>query len=151
MADITLNPAFTACHGRMGNLVFVHRRGKQHVRVYAKPTNPDTPAQRERRSAFRDAVRAWQALPDTEKDSWNARARRKNRSGYNLFISRWMNGKEIQAGSGIYPAVAGIQHRCDGSGFTDSSSALSSSSLRSPSVTAPLAPGDSRIYGRGSA
>lgn len=147
MAEVTLNPIFRACHGRMGDLVHVRRYGKQHLRIYAKPANPNTPAQRERRSAFRDAVRAWQAMSDAEKDTWNALARRKRCSGYNLFLSHRLNGKDREAEGGMYPAAADTRQRGDGGHFTDSSSALSAPSLCSPSVTVPLAPVDSRIHG----
>ncbi len=44
MAKLTLNPIFMACHGRMDGLVFVRRHGKHHIRIYAKHSNPDTPA-----------------------------------------------------------------------------------------------------------
>jgi hypothetical protein len=43
IAIAILNPAFTSCHGRIGNLVFVNRYGRQYIRAYVKPHNPNTP------------------------------------------------------------------------------------------------------------
>lgn len=90
MAIVELSPAFTACRGRIGNLVMVNRYGRQYARAYVKPRNPDTPAQRAGRSAFAAAVRAWQALSDDEKRAWDLASRRKRARGYNAFISIFM-------------------------------------------------------------
>ncbi len=108
MAHLTLNVAFRELHGRMGGLVYVHRYGKQYVRIYARPSNPNTPAQRRGRNAFGEAVRAWQALTAEEKESWNDRARRKRRSGYNMFISEWMKADEGAERADLYPAPGRI-------------------------------------------
>ena len=77
-------------HGRIGDTVYVFRKGKQHTRPYVIPRNPDTPAQRARRSVFADAVRAWKELSVEEKEGLNKEACRMKRSGYNLFIGRYM-------------------------------------------------------------
>ena len=90
MAIVTLNPLFTSIHGRYGNTVFVHRRGKTHIRPYVNGHNPDTPAQSIRRTTFREAVRSWQVLSDNEKRVWNSRARGMPLSGYNHFISSFL-------------------------------------------------------------
>ncbi len=115
MAQVELKPALTACHGRMDGLVFVNRLGKQHVRMYTKPSNPNTPAQRERRGTFRDAVHAWQALPDTEKERWKAKAASRKRTGYNLFVSRFLRGgADISGQSGVEESGRGYSSSADG-------------------------------------
>ena len=91
MAHVTLNVAFRTLSGRVGDAVFYTRYGRQYMRPYVKPSNPDTPAQRARRSAFRHAVRAWQALGEEEKLQWKKVGRKRHLSGYNAFISHTMN------------------------------------------------------------
>ncbi len=95
MARVTLNVAFKSLHGKVGDAIFYQRYGKQIMRPYVAPSNPDTPAQRERRGEFRKAVHAWQALAVEEKEEWKREARRMRRSGYNLFISYYLGGTAI--------------------------------------------------------
>jgi hypothetical protein len=73
--------------GCVGTLVFYMNQGQAYARSYVVPRNPDTSAQRKRRALFADAVRAWQSLPDMQKDLWKHKARRLIMSVYNLFIS----------------------------------------------------------------
>ncbi len=87
MTRITLADEFASLYGRVGDVVIVRRWKRHYMRPYVKPANPDTAAQRERRGAFREAVKAWQALPDEQRRVWNARARKDQRSGYNAFLS----------------------------------------------------------------
>ncbi len=103
MALVALNPAFNSFHGRVGRLVFVHRHGRQYVRPYVKPRNPNTFAQRVRRHSFADAVRAWRSLPDDRKMLWNTKARRTRSNGYNGFISWYMRKGGRGEGNGGYP------------------------------------------------
>jgi len=59
MAEVFLNPAFTALSGRMGEFVFYSYDQRTFFRSYVVPRNPDTPAQRANRGLFRDAMKAW--------------------------------------------------------------------------------------------
>ncbi len=93
MSVMTLNPVFTGFSGKLGNLVFYKRLGKQCVRIHVIPRNPDTEAQRKTRASLSGAVETWQALTNEEKHFWNARGRINGRRGYNLFLSEYMNGK----------------------------------------------------------
>ncbi len=94
MAKVKLNPIFTRLSGRMGNIVFYQINGKLFARRYVVPCNPGTEKQRENRSLFTAAVKAWQSLPGEEKDRYNSIALRRKQSsnGYNLFISQYMTG-----------------------------------------------------------
>lgn len=56
------------------------------LRAYVAPANPQTPAQTLNRQRHAAATAAWQALPPEERASWNARAARQPRSGFNLFV-----------------------------------------------------------------
>jgi len=64
------------------------------LRCYREPyyitRNPRTVAQQAWRKVFGDAVRAWRDLTSEEKELYNKRAKRKNMSGYNLFISDYL-------------------------------------------------------------
>lgn len=90
MARVTLNVAFKSLQGKVGDAVFYQRYGKQLMRPYVVPSNPDTPAQRTQRGAFREAVHAWQTLTIEQREEWNGKARRVRRSGYNFFISCYL-------------------------------------------------------------
>ena len=96
MATVRLNPAFDSVHGKIGKIVHYNRNGIQCARSYAVPRNPDTPAQRENRKSFAEAVKLWQALSPEEKYRYNRNARKLRISGYNLFISLYL--KEHNAG-----------------------------------------------------
>lgn len=87
MAKIEFDSMIKSLSGRVGNFVFYMNNGNAYARRYVVPRNPDTPDQHKRRTRFADAVHAWQKLTDTEKKLWNAKARRRLMSGYNLFIS----------------------------------------------------------------
>ncbi len=87
MARITLADEFASLYGRVGDVVVIRRWGRHYMRPYVKPANPDSAAQRERRGAFREAVKAWQELPETQRIEWKRRARKEHRSGYNAFLS----------------------------------------------------------------
>ncbi len=141
MAHVTLNVAFRSLHGRVGGAVFYERYGKQFMRPYVIPSNPNTAAQRVRRCAFREAVRAWQALPVPEKGEWNDRGIRKRKSGYNLFISCYLTETTTQ------PAMTISTDRKE---VTQGRADLlrvqhNSGSLLLPAVTAPYHAG-SRVY-----
>ncbi len=76
--------------GKIGNVVFYTRRGRQCVRIHVIPRNPDTEAQRAVRSIFRDAVISWQAMSEDERYTFNHKARYLNMSGYNFYISNYI-------------------------------------------------------------
>jgi len=100
MAEVFLNPAFTALSGRAGNIVFYSYGQRTFFRSYVVPRNPGTPAQRANRGLFRDAMKAWQALSSFDRDTFSRRARRLGMTGHNLFISRYMASKMGDSGSG---------------------------------------------------
>ncbi len=91
MAVLKLSWFIVSISGRLGNIVFYMRRGTQCCRVYIKPANPDTQAQKENRGRFAIAVMSWQGLPEPEKKNYAEKARNLNMSGYNLYISEFMN------------------------------------------------------------
>jgi hypothetical protein len=80
-------------NGRAGDAVFYVRRGKQCMRTYVIPANPDTEKQKVTRNSFKDAVKAWQLLSNDEKNIFRKRTDDLDLSmtGYNLFISEYIN------------------------------------------------------------
>lgn len=69
-----------------------HRWGKviQEKLPFYTPTNPQTGPQQNWRGIFSDAVAGWQALTDEQKNQYNEKAKYKNLSGYNLYISEYL-------------------------------------------------------------
>jgi hypothetical protein len=93
MANVKLASYLTEVSGRLGNYVYYSSYGREYVRVYVIPENPDTDAQKIVRKTFGDAVRSWQSLPDEEHQKFNKKARRLNLSGYNLYISTFIKDR----------------------------------------------------------
>lgn len=85
---------FTGLSGKLGNYVFYMRNDRICARIYLVPANPRTARQQARRLKFAEAVRYWRGLDDTDRAAWNVRARKKRRTGYNLFIGEWMRRVE---------------------------------------------------------
>jgi hypothetical protein len=90
MATANTNILINSISGRIGSVVFYINRGRQCVRSYVAPRNPDTLAQRIVRRAFGEAVRSWQSMSLDEKYNYTRKARHLNMSGYNLFISNYL-------------------------------------------------------------
>ena len=90
MAGIEFNQIIKSMSGRMGNVVFYTRNGRCFARTYVKPNDPCTKKQAGRRDSFARLVTGWRETDETERDEWRQRARRKNMSGYNLYISEGM-------------------------------------------------------------
>jgi len=60
---------------------------------YYRPTNPRTVVQQSWRGIFANAITAWQGLTAVEKDLYSKKARSRGMSGYNLFISHWLQSR----------------------------------------------------------
>lgn len=90
MAKIELHPIVSSISGRIGNIVFFPRYGRQYARSYCIPANPKTELQQKNRKAFAYAVGSWQRLSLSEKAAWNKKGEKKKRSGYHLFLSGFM-------------------------------------------------------------
>lgn len=69
-----------------------HRWGKiiQEKLPFYFPTNPQTEAQQTNRQKMNNAVVAWQALTDEQKEVYNEIAKGKDLSGYNVFLSEYL-------------------------------------------------------------
>lgn len=71
----------------------VRTRFGKHVQVKEKfyfPKNPQLPDQQNWRGIFADAVAGWQGLTNEQQAIYNKKAKYKNLSGYNLYISEYL-------------------------------------------------------------
>lgn len=87
MGMVTFNAGIRAISGRIGNLVFYGRNGGTFVRAHVVPRDPKTVRQLACRKAFASLVAGWRAMDVEERHIWNERARGRNLSGFNAFIS----------------------------------------------------------------
>lgn len=68
------------------------KRETYYVLMRDNPTtNPNTEAQQTQRSKFADAVASWQGLTTEQKAYYNTLKNIGAKSGYNVFISEYMN------------------------------------------------------------
>lgn len=69
-----------------------HRWGKviQEKLPFYTPTNPQTGPQQANRQKMTDGVAAWKLLTPEQKEAYNVKAKYKNYSGYNLFLSEYL-------------------------------------------------------------
>ncbi len=102
MAKVKLHPYLRTAHGGLDGLVFYRRYGKIYIKARTIPANPRTEPQMKCRGNFGGGVKAWQVLPEEEKALYRNRAKRKKKSGYNLFMSEYLRG--IAPGSPVTPS-----------------------------------------------
>ena len=62
---------------------------------FYRPTNPQTVPQQAWRAVFTDGFNAWQALTTEQKNVWRLRAKFKRMTGFNLFMSEYLNTHKI--------------------------------------------------------
>ncbi len=92
MAKVKLHPYLRTAHGGLDGLVLYRRYGKIYIKRRTIPKNPRTEPQVKCRGNFGGGVKAWQVLPEEEKNIYRERAKRKRKSGYNLFMSEYLRG-----------------------------------------------------------
>ena len=92
MAIAKLPSYIKEAHGKFGDDIYYVLKTGQFIRKYHTPSNPKTEEQKKVRSLFSEAVKAWQSLSHEKKSAYNNRALKQNYSGYNLFISIYIQG-----------------------------------------------------------
>ncbi len=102
MAQVKLHPYLRTAHGGLDGLVLYRRYGKIYIKRRTIPNNPRTEPQVKCRGNFSVSVKAWQVLPEEEKNIYRIRAKRKKKSGYSLFMSEYLRG--IAPGSPVTPS-----------------------------------------------
>lgn len=84
-------PTWENSHGYYGIWQMrMTKRGKRPIRMkFYRPTNPETGPQQANREKFADAMAAWMALTDEEREVYRKRARPLNLNGWNIFIREY--------------------------------------------------------------
>lgn len=62
---------------------------------FYRPTNPQTIPQQAWRAVFTDGFDAWQALDENTKDIYRARTKSRHMTGFNLFMSEYLNEHKL--------------------------------------------------------
>lgn len=100
MAKITYNPAVQHLHGKVGNMVFKERLGRDIVAAKPDQVNqPNTPAQMQQRENFRQASKyAKSALADPQVNAaYAAKAKELHSSPVAVAVKDWMTAPEVTA------------------------------------------------------
>ncbi|MDS4026114.1 MAG: hypothetical protein RKO25_03850 [Candidatus Contendobacter sp.] len=77
-----------------GNIATPGRHDLQ-LRRYVIPTDYKTEAQQRHRRRLAAATAAWQALTPDEWNTWNKKAQKMRRSGFNLFVQKFCRAHPI--------------------------------------------------------
>ena len=94
--------AISRMYGVEGSGIFRRESSYCQLERYFIPFNPQTSFQQTGRSAFRYAVASWQALPEESKLWWkdeqDHHRQKPVMDGYNLYISKFLLGKDHHHG-----------------------------------------------------
>ena len=78
----------TKFSGTIDKMTAVNRNGVNFLRTHVIPHNPKSPLQQRNRNHFAEGVETWRSLREVQRRFYNGIAKRT--SGYNLFLSKWM-------------------------------------------------------------
>lgn len=78
----------TKFSGTIDKMTAVNRNGVNFLRTHVIPRNPRSPVQQRNRNHFAEGVETWRSLRESQRRFYNGIAKRM--SGYNLFLSKWM-------------------------------------------------------------
>lgn len=105
MSILTTGPIVNEIRGSVGSRTFSRNAYGPYVKNKLVQTNPNTVLQQNRRLFLSQAVQAWQNLTDSQRKAWslwskenpsrNSLGRRVILSGYNMFISAYLNMRSI--------------------------------------------------------
>jgi len=73
--------------GKLDQVVYYYIDGVQYKRAYVIPVQPGTEAQVAWWNTFTYWVNQWHMLTPAQRDTWNEKAKRKQMSGFNLYMS----------------------------------------------------------------
>lgn len=107
MGILTEGAIVSEVRGSVGSRTFSKNAYGPYVKNKLIQTNPNTAKQQGKRSTFRNAVQAWQALTDDQRKLWrnwalenptkNSLGKQVVLSGFNMFISCYMNKSTVGA------------------------------------------------------
>jgi len=90
-------------HGTIGGvLTFSERASGAQVRTQKKQKDISTPARTIQREKYTEAVEAWNQLIGSEKATWTRNAKGQNLTGYNLYLSIYLNTTPEEIALAIY-------------------------------------------------
>ena len=92
--------------GKVGDSgVFASWQGIQYRRRYAKPSNPNSPAQQTVRNAFANGVAKWKTFNSAQQNAYGPLSAGQPLSGYNLFLRRWQQMTAVQRAAYVSPYI----------------------------------------------
>lgn len=92
--------------GKVGDSgVFASWQGVQYRRRYAKPSNPNSPAQQTVRNSFKNGVAKWKTFNSAQQNAYGPLSAGQPLSGYNLFLRRWQQMTSAERASYVSPLV----------------------------------------------
>jgi hypothetical protein len=92
------SPFLSDIRNKLGDsVVFSSWKGRQYMRSYVEPANPNTSAQQAFRESMSEAVNRWQAHYEgtPAEDAWNEYATPEQLTGFNLF-TRYFQGSDVE-------------------------------------------------------
>ena len=98
----------TKFSGTIDKMTAVNRNGVNFLRTHVIPHNPRSPVQQRNRNHFAEGVERWRSLRESQRRFYNWIAKRT--SGYNLFLSKWMESHSRATRAGSFCARA--RHHC---------------------------------------
>lgn len=99
-------------------ITFANWKGRDYVREYFVPANPNSATQVNVRTAWTLLVAKWQSLSAPEILGWDTYAEAFKMSGFNKFVSRGMDAYMDQLGSSTTPASVLISNDPPGETWT---------------------------------
>lgn len=74
MGKVKFSLAVSEIRNKVGSVVYSRNRYGNYVRDYVIPTDPESGAQLEQRSKFRNCMETWATLTESQRSQWNALA-----------------------------------------------------------------------------
>lgn len=95
--------------GQLGEaIVYSKWKGREYVREYTIPQNPNSPAQVNVRKAWELLVSQWQSEAQAVQSDWNTFADQFKMSGFNQYIGRGMEAYVSQLGTATNPTSVSV-------------------------------------------
>lgn len=95
--------------GQLGEAVVYSKwKGREYVREYTIPQNPQSATQVNVREAWRLLVEKWQSLTAPDWANWDTFANQFKMSGFNQFIGRGMDAYVSQLTTAVTPTSVNV-------------------------------------------
>ena len=101
MAKVELASYLAEINGRIEDIVLYTVGGREYMRRYVKPRNPETESQQANRRLFAEAMASWKLLTSEEKKKYRQKTRRLNMHPHNLYIREYIKAHSRKAGDAV--------------------------------------------------